>query len=53
MLGRSRFQPIKDAIPRIIITSDVLVINKAIEDFNFLYLKNMISETAMSAANAA
>ena len=53
MLGKSRFHSIKEAIPKIIITSEMLVINKAIEDLNFLYLKKIITETARSAANPA
>ncbi len=39
MLGKSKFQLMKEAIPRMIIISDMLVINKAIEDFIFFVSK--------------
>jgi len=53
MLGKSRFHFIKEAIPRIIIISDTLVIKRAIEDLNFLYLAKIIIVTIKSAANPA
>ena len=53
ILGKSKFQSMKEAIPRIIIISDMLVKTNAKEDLKFLYLKNIIKETAISATNPA
>ncbi|KKL83886.1 hypothetical protein LCGC14_1970210, partial [marine sediment metagenome] len=53
ILGRSRFHLINEAIPKIIITSEILVNNKAIEDLKFLYLKKIMIETTSSAAKPA
>ena len=51
--GRSRFQLIKVATPRMIRTSDRETVIRAIDAFIFLYLIKTIRETAMTANKPA
>ena len=51
--GRSRFQPISEATPRMISTSDRETVTRAMETFILLYLTNTTIETAMIANNPA
>ena len=51
--GRSRFQPISEATPSIISTSDNETVTKAMETFIFLYLTKMTIDTAMIAKSPA
>lgn len=51
--GRSKFQPIREAVPRIIRTSDSETVTSARDAFIFLYLTNTTIETAMIAKSPA
>jgi len=53
MDGRSRFQLISDAVPRIIRTSESETVTRAIDAFIFLYLMKTIMETAAIAKSPA